>query len=142
MNLDTFLNHLDRHGPEIDGWPDDVRAGAHALLAASAEAATAMDDARRLTVALAGLPDRPAAPYLASRIAARARAETDPGSRLGQWFGSTFWRPAVAAAIPLALGFVLGFSYQQPLETDDAILLESVGMLPFSRSFEELPYAE
>ena len=142
MNLDTFLDHLDRHGPDIDVWPDGVRADAHALLAASAEAATAMDDARRLAVALAALPDQPAAPYLASCIAARAGAEKDPASRLGQWFGNTFWRPAVAAAIPLALGFVLGFSYQQPRETDDAILLETVGMLPFSRSFEELPYEE
>ena len=142
MNLDTFLDHLDRYGPDLHRWPDEVRAPARTLLATSEQATTAMVDARRLASLLDALPDRPAAPYLASRIAARASAETDLGSRLGRWFGNTFWGPAIAAAIPLALGFVLGFSYQQPQEADDVILLETVAMLPFSRSFEELPYEE
>ncbi|MGE0625911.1 MAG: hypothetical protein AB7I04_09385 [Pseudomonadales bacterium] len=142
MKLDTFIDNLDRYGGDLDDWPEALRAAARQLAASSPEAAAAAGRARQLADVLAGLPERAAPPALAARIAARAATDRSLLSTVGDWFARALWRPALAASVPLALGFALGFSYQQPATTDDAYLLESFGMLPFSSSFEELPYEE
>jgi len=142
MKLDTFIDHLDRYGPDLDAWPEALRASARVCATSSPEAVAAIGQARQLAALLGGLPPHPAPPHLAARIAARAETRRDLFGRVGDWLASAFWRPALAASIPLALGFVLGFSYQQPPVTDDAYLLESIGMLPFSSNFEEPPYEE
>ena len=142
MNLDTFNDHLDRYGADLDGWPAAAREAAETFLTTSSRAAAAHAAARDLTRGLQALPERAAPPQLAARIAARVSVERDVWSRLGDWFGYALWRPALAAALPLALGFVLGIANPVPPEADDVYLLETLGMLPFSGNFEELPDAK
>lgn len=142
MTLDTFIEHLDRYGPDLDRWPVAVRPSGRAFEASSKQAAAAVAEARRLAEILAGLPDRPAPAHLAARIAARAVPGEDLWTRLDAWFRRALWRPALAASVPLALGFVLGLSDPQGADTDDAYLLETIALLPFSQRFEELPDEE
>jgi len=142
MKLDTFIEHLDRYGPDFEHWPIEFQAPARELVTSSTEAARAIEQAQQLSALLGDLPGRPAPGDLARRIADLAATRRNPWDRLAHWFGGSFWRPALAASVPLALGFILGFNYQQPADADDAYLLEAVGLLPFSRNFEELPYEE
>lgn len=52
MNLARFTRLLDRHGPALARWPEADRTGAAALLAASAEARTALQGALALEARL------------------------------------------------------------------------------------------
>lgn len=140
MTLDTFIENLDRYGPDLAAWPTADAAAARALLKRSAPAAQAMDQALAVDALLRALPDRPAAAHLARRISARAGVSSDLWTAFADWFGQALWRPALAAALPLILGFVLGFTSPQRSDTNDAELLETVGLLAFSANFEELPY--
>ncbi|MGK9171150.1 hypothetical protein KXR53_32965 [Inquilinus limosus] len=102
MTLDRFLDLLDRHGPVIDRWPAPERDGAEALLAASAEARSAMADARALVVALNDLRVAPPSAALLGRI-------LDAAPRPRRWIAEILsWRPAVAFAAALVVGVWLG----------------------------------
>lgn len=142
MDLNTFNDHLDRLGPELNSWPVDRGTEARALLEASAEARDAMADARTLANLLTAMADVPAPGYLASRINALANAEAqDPWQRLLNWFAGAFWRPILAIGLPLAFGFTLGL-VQAPVSADDEYLAAELGLLAFSTSYQEVSYGE
>ncbi|MGD8416200.1 MAG: hypothetical protein PVH91_04010 [Pseudomonadales bacterium] len=146
MNLKTFTDHLDRFGPDLVSWPEPARQPARVLLDTSEAARAAHRAATTVDRLLHALPAEPAPSHLPARILAAiepTRQRTaDPLLRLTEWFAGALWRPVLAACIPLAVGFALGVAVA-PGATADQYLAESLGLLPFSASFdEELPDAE
>jgi len=139
MDLSTFNDLLDRHGPALDTWPEALRRDAEVLLSTSSEAADALADAQTLANLLAAMPDAPAPSHLAGRILSKATAADteDPWQRLLDWLGGRLWRPVLAAGLPLAFGFAVGM-VQLPSAEEDAYLAADVGLMAFSPTYAEL----
>jgi len=113
MTLDRFLDLLDRHGPVIDRWPASDQDGAEALLAASAEARSAMADARAVAAALNDLRVAPPSASMLGRI-------LDAAPRPRRWISEILsWRPAVAFAAALVVGVYLGAMVPTVQANDD-----------------------
>ena len=113
MTLDRFLDLLDRHGPVIDRWPASDQDEAEALLAASAEARSAMADARAVATALNDLRVAPPSASMLGRI-------LDAAPRPRRWISEILsWRPAVAFAAALVVGVYLGAMVPTVQANDD-----------------------
>ena len=138
MELQHFLEHLDELGPDLERWPAAIRQDARKLLEQSPAAADALADAKTLANLLAALPPVRAPAHLAGRIAG---AVADPPQRLLDWLGASLWRPAVAAGLPLAFGFLVGVLLP-PSQTDDSEMMLDIGLMAFAESYEELPDGE
>ena len=147
MDLTTFNNLLDQHGPDFSTWPAEFRADAEALLQSSAEAADALADAQTLANLLAAMPKARAPSHLAGKISSLAAGltEDDPWQRLVNWLGGRIWRPVLAVGLPLAFGFAVGMA-QLPISgastEEDALLAADVGLMAFSATYAELGYEE
>ncbi len=137
MDLSTFTNLLDEHGPVLERWPEALRSDAEALLSTSSEAVDALADAQTLANLLAAMSEAPAPSYLAGRIVASAVEMTDPWLKLLNWLQGRLWRPVLAAGLPLAFGFALGM-VQLPTTEEDAYLAADVGLMAFSSTYAEL----
>ena len=141
MNLNEFVDCLDRYGSNPERWPGPLAESGRKLLADSDEAMLLLDETRRLDDMLNALPMLPAAPNLQRRIVDELAVESR--QRGFPWFGLSLWRPVLAGAFSLALGVLIGIS--QPTESQyqaDSALLEDLALLAFSAEFEELPYVE
>jgi hypothetical protein len=149
MALDSFSDHLDRLGADLDQWPDSARQAAESLLgdtSASVQshqaASRLLEQARLLEQRFDALPSRPASPELRRRILTERR--TDFWRTVSEWFRAALWRPVAAAAMPLVLGFAIGL-FQQPIdiwldaEDDEQVLADELSMMAFTDSFEGLP---
>ena len=148
MDLTTFNNLLDQHGPALSTWPAEFRADAEALVQSSSDAADALTDAQTLANLLAAMPAAPAPSHLAGKISSLAADLTadDPWQRLIDWLSGRIWRPVLAAGLPLAFGFVVGMA-QLPVSDaaateEDALLAADVGLMAFSATYAELGYEE
>lgn len=75
-SLETFRDHLNRHGGDLCRWPAGHRAAARPLLDHSPEAQTMLAEAIGLDSCIATLPKAPRG--LADRIVAAALSQ-DPG---------------------------------------------------------------
>ena len=117
--VDRFRTLLDAYGATAERWPEAERQAALALVAASAEARTLMDEAGQLDDLLDRLPVAEPSPSLAERILAAAPvAIAAPAARRrGGWIGRSLatlwpelpaWRPAAALAASLVCGLVTG----------------------------------
>ena len=139
MDLKSFCELLDRHGPDPADWPTGLRSEARQLIERSPEAEKRLEEARMLELMLADLPPEPAPEFLRSRILVSLPA--DRWTRLADWFGNALWRPALAASAALAFGFVIGVLQQSTAQqvTADQYLADELSLLAFSNSFEELP---
>ena len=110
MDDETFEHLLDRHGPDLDRWPDglsveargfvDLSPGARALLLEARELESALDDVLPRIVAPLGLQTR----LLANQPEREAWFE---------WLAGTAWRPAALALVPLVVGFGVGLNVAQ-----------------------------
>ncbi len=141
MDLNTFNELLDLHGPTLEAWPAECRQDAQALLQSSAEAADALADAQTLTNLLTAMAEAPAPAHLAGRIVAVAGDMQDPWQQLLDWLGARLWRPVLAAGLPLAFGFAVGM-VQLPSSEADASLAADVGLMAFSSTYAELAYED
>lgn len=141
MDLTTFNDLLDQHGPMLERWPEAIRSDARAFVRTSAEAADALADAQTLANLLAAMQSAPAPSHLAGRIVATAAATDDPWQRLIDWLGARLWRPVLAAGLPLAFGFALGMVQLPPAEAD-AYLAADVGLMAFSPVYFEMGDSE
>lgn len=116
MNIDTFLDLLDRHGPEMANWPPDERESMQGFLRESTEASRQLALASRLRDELHALATVPhgVTPGLQGRILALA-ATREPSAvdRFLAWLTAAFWRPALLSMAPLALGAILGINLPQ-----------------------------
>lgn len=139
MDLKSFSEMLDQHGPDPAGWPTGLRSEAHRLIERSPEAEKRLEEARMLKSILADLSPEPAPDFLRSRIL--VSLPLDRWTRLADWFGSALWRPALAASAALAFGFLIGVLQQSTTQqvTADQYLADELSLLAFSNSFEELP---
>lgn len=113
MNLTTFLDLLDRHGPDQANWPPDQREPMQAFIRGSTEAARQLALARRLEDELASIPHT-ITPGLQGRILALATAHRPSiVDHFLDWLTAAFWRPALLSVAPLALGAMLGLNFPQ-----------------------------
>lgn len=137
MNLDTFTDHLDHYGPRLRDWPAELRESAEQTLLHCADAAARFESAGKLEALLAAERSAFAPVALKSRII--AAIPEDPWIRIRNWFSATLWRPALAAGLPLAFGFLFGV-WQADLssaEAADRELADRLGALALSNSFED-----
>ena len=137
MDLSTFADCADRFGPDLNRWPEPRRGAARALVADSAEARALLVRVRSLDDRLNALAREPAPAHLAPRIL--ASLPKDRWAELTEWFRAALWRPALAATLPLALGFIIGALPIGPTEPNDQHLAYALSLLVFSEQFQELP---
>lgn len=123
---------LDAYGADPRRWPSVERADAEALLAHSAEARRARDEAFRLDRVLACVPAPEAPPFdpvfLAARVMANAQ-RTSPGVVFDALLGAAGLRRRAVAGFALAAtvaGFVIGFGFSSDSVNGD----EFLGLLP------------
>jgi len=152
MTIEDFEERAMAYGADLDAWPEEDRAPARTLLAGSAVARRAMDDARALDEALA-LWDGPApSQALMSRVLTDAAtvageapvAASAPALRTGAgWLARVFGnrpmlRPGLALAACLALGFVMGTTLEEqvmvPVDTGMSV---DAGMIDFAFALED-----
>ena len=124
---------LDRWGSDLDTWPRTAASEAKRLMASSQEATRLVQESTALNLALVQLREPHATPGLDAKILARLPAR-DGVQRVVDWLSGALWRPALAATIPLALGFILGITIPE----EDARLADELSLLVFSETFEEL----
>ena len=105
MDIETFEDAMDRHGPDLDRWPDVRAAEARSLVESSARARDLLAQARELDLALRDLLSSAPAPLgLKTRILANL-----PEREVWlEWFGVKAWRPVGLALVPLLVGFSVG----------------------------------
>lgn len=114
MTPDEFTALLDRYGGDLSRWPDQLRAGAEALLAQGP--GEAWKQYRVAQVVEAALSSKPEAPDQALLNRILARAHTTPAERqitLAVAFSG--WQRGLAAAsvfMSLAAGLLAGWSNQ------------------------------
>ncbi len=124
---------LDRWGSDLDDWPNSAASEARKLLESSPEAARLMQETATLEIELAQLREHRATPGLDERILAELPVR-DGIQRMVDWLTGALWRPALAATIPLALGFILGTTIPE----EDSQLADELSLLVFSTTYEEL----
>ncbi len=103
MDIETFRDCLDCHGPGLERWPDDVRAAGRALMERDIAAAALWRDAQRLDAALLR-----SVPVAGMDAAALGRLVAGLERRRPQEVAAAVWRPRAAAAV--TLGAVALFS--------------------------------
>lgn len=109
-----FNHHIDTHGPDLDHWPAEVRAGAREF-ANTASGHAQLDHARAFDMLLADALQAPSPIELKSRILANI-ANSDFDTRLIDffaWLGEAVWRPLTVAITPLLIGFAIGAAFPE-----------------------------
>ncbi len=134
MNDAAFADALDRWGSRISQWPTHA-AAAQQLIERSAAARRLLHQAEELDAQLSLLPELVANPQLQQRITSEldGRSQVDLLDRLFQWFAASLWRPSLAAAVPLLLGFMVGTA--TPIAAEDA-LAEELSLLVLTTTIE------
>jgi len=132
--LKRFEDALDRWGSDLDAWPPESARWGRALLRTSAAARHIHEGTSRLDDALATLPLLRASTALKQRIADSV-AEDNAWQTVRSFVGGSLWRPALAAGIPLLVGFWLGMIQGHD---DASAAAEQVSLLVFSTDLEEL----
>ncbi|MDE0659968.1 MAG: hypothetical protein F4029_13360 [Gammaproteobacteria bacterium] len=110
MDNKTFEHLLDRHGPDLDRWPNDLSAQARSSVDRSAHARNLLNEARDLESALDDLLPRVAAPR---GLRTRVLANLPEREAWFEWLTVKAWRPAALALVPLVVGFGVGLNVAQ-----------------------------
>jgi hypothetical protein len=132
MNTETFAEYLDRWGSELEDWPSVQQSAARELLTTSKRAMQLLGEARAMERWLASANDHQAPADLARKIIEQIPAD-DPWQGLLDWFSAALWRPALAGACMLLLGFATGLA--SPQINDDS-MLDDLSMLAFNPAYE------
>ena len=113
MNLETFTKLLDSYGTVEANWPAEVRGEALAFLAENEAARSLLAGYAPLDHALDRYTVRPDIDRMRAALMAKV-GRKNLFDRVTAWLMpepgnlQTFWRPAVAATLPLILGIILG----------------------------------
>ncbi len=122
LTLVELQRLLDAHGTDARDWPADTWEAASALVARSAEARAAWDEAAALDRMLVALPPTEPSSDLVERVLA-----TGPSPRV-----PARWRHAAAALVPLAAAAALAVwlvsAPSAPVLAPRAVDLTSVGL--------------
>lgn len=134
MDETTFAHALDRWGSRISQWPEHA-AAARELSERSATASHLLRQAEQLDAQLSRLPEMTANAVVGQRITSKldSRRQVDLLDRLFQWFAASCWRPSLAAAASLLLGFVVGTG--MPVAAEDS-LAEELSLLVLTATIE------
>ncbi len=111
MTLERFAQLLDIHGADPARFPEAERAAAERLLALSAEARSALEEAQLLDGALGSVESVEPTPELAKRIVAIPAQHPREGAG---WPFATHYRPALAMVAAALLGIGVGLSDVEP----------------------------
>ena len=125
MTNEEFGDCLDRYGANLEFWPPENRAAGRAF-ADTTPGRRQLDAAKAFDALLAEVLSVPEPLGLRERILATAESRARPFD-FASWLFTALWRPVALAAMPLAVGFTLGFTYP---ETDS--LEEAVAVIAFS----------
>ena len=131
MNTQAFAECLDRWGSDLDSWPSVHQTAARELLITSKRAAELLGQAHAMDRWMGSATGHQAPMGLARKIIDRIPAQ-DPWQRAVDWFSAALWRPALAAACMLFVGFAIGLA----LPFDDDVMLDDVSMLAFNLTYE------
>ncbi len=131
-NNRDLADALDRWGSDLTVWPSTAASEAKRLMDSSPEATRLVQESAALDLELAQLGEHRATPGLDAKIIAELPTR-DGVQRIVDWLSGALWRPALAAAIPLAVGFVLGISIPE----EDSQLADELSLLVFSETYEE-----
>lgn len=118
MDDETFEHFLDRHGPDLERWPDDLAAGARNLVEHSTRARAALLEARELESVLEDLLGAVAAPL---GLRTRVLANLPEREAWLEWLTVKAWRPVALAMVPLVIGFGVGLNVAQGAATQNAV---------------------
>lgn len=133
MTIDEFNANLDRWGSVLEAWPEAERSLGESLLRESTEARQLHAHANRIDALLAMEHRAPA--NLQRKILDQIATE-DVWQRLADWFANAFWKPTLAAACMLVVGFAYGLANNvDSLAEGD---LEEVSMLAFFDDYQEI----
>lgn len=129
MNPNEFAELILVYGADLDRWPDSLRSQAQTLVATDKRAASLLQREQSLAdlldeaqvPAMAGLEQRVLRQALPPQRSSKINALLNwllPGEVSHYW-----WRPALAATVPLVFGIVLGnffsFGISSTSETQD-----------------------
>jgi len=141
---------IDRYGSDPALWPPTAVA-ARQLLEISAAARAALANARCVNEWLDSLREHQAPAGLAATILQRAGRsevpaaaapppliEADPVERTLAWLTARLWRPAVLAAVPVVLGFLLGLGLPQAGDTELAGQLGELAFIDLYQEFDDV----
>jgi hypothetical protein len=134
MNDDRFLWCLDHWGSDLAAWPEAEARAARLLLEVSPDARRHFEAAQEVANWLGGLRAHTAPPGLRTRILARL-PEPTPVPAVLRWLTARMWRPVLAAALPLVVGFVVGIGLPDRM---DALFVEEISTLAFNDIWQEL----
>ena len=132
-SVSDIADALDRWGSDLHHWPSQAATSAKRLLENSPEAIRLMKEAVDLETEFLQLRDHVTTPGLERKILAELPPR-DSLQRIADWLTGALWRPALAAAVPLVVGFVLGITVPE----EDSQLADELSLLVFSETYEEL----
>jgi hypothetical protein len=134
MTTERFPECLDRWGSDLESWPETDRQAAKRLLGTSERARELVAEASDLDHWLSSITKHRAPPGLEQRILNRLPAQ-EFGQHVLDWFAAALWRPTMAAACALLVGFAIGIVSPT---NDDHIVADDLNMLAFSAPYEEI----
>ncbi|MEO1078603.1 MAG: hypothetical protein AAFY29_03540 [Pseudomonadota bacterium] len=118
MPIEEFRGLLDVYGGDVQRWPETKRAEMEAMIASNADALSYLTEARALDAALDAF-DVPAVD-LSQRVL--DALPMSPVEKLLAWLlppaPQQWWRPAMAAMMPVFLGVMIGFGGSAGETTD------------------------
>ncbi len=138
MTIERFSQLLEAYGGNAKRWPIEEQLAALNLLEQSVEARRLQQSSLTLDRLLNSVQISPPSRMLQERILAQVQPLTSQAQDVWQWFiqlivGTTpsehFWRPAVALAIPLLLGIVIGLNLASIPTDDNDWIEEEVSLL-------------
>ena len=109
MNEQEFFALLDRYGPTLEMWPKPEFAAATTLLRDSPRVRQGFEQAVEMENLLSSLVPVPKAPGLRTRILDLVSQNSQLSGWI-EWLTTGMWKPAIAATVPLLLGFAIGIA--------------------------------
>lgn len=128
MNLERLREIIGSYGAAEDSWPPDERNAVLSLLDHSAEARALVSIEASLDTLLDAF-EIPSDSHAQNRLKQKILTEIAPNvvERIIDWLTpemealrSSFWRPTLAAALPLLVGIAIGINF-----ADDTAVFES-----------------
>lgn len=112
ISIEQFNDQLDKHGADLDSWPNEMRTHARELLEHNDEARAALVEDESVSALLASIMRVPESNSL------RAKILRGVLNREGEYgfldsFVTSVWRMTTVAAVPLIIGLYVGAMQQE-----------------------------
>jgi hypothetical protein len=142
MNQEQFKKLLETYGADTDRWPDDLRGQALSYLAENPNNQQLVSKYQALDDALDRYEISPDTSGI--QAALLSRLQQTLFDRFIAWLipeqPQYFWKPALAATLPLVIGIVVGSNVELPTETSYDSWDEEIALLALEEpTTETLP---